>query len=213
MITAIKSIWPDKEVKVLKVKDNSLGSVTLTNYGTSVIEGGYEYQIVVSIAPEDTPAETIELMDMEPPDAKQFEIESIKSSAWIIPPRDFILTNDQGGRRKNIHIVQRVDFKCVDSNTYVTTSILKDKGSTVADPTSQDPESAYTRQWSQKLTPVSKKYAETAASAVCNTGCNSSEIYKFYKSYLDIDKPGFEFGDNFRKGSHRAFDEYPKDCP
>lgn len=213
MVSAIKSIWPDKDVKVLKVKDNSLGNVTLTNYGAEVMEDGYTYQVAAAVVPDNAPAETFKLMDAHSTDGKQVQLKSIKTTAWISPPRDSIFIDDSGGRRKNIYIVQRVDFKCVDTNIYVTTSVNRDKGTTEANPDSQDPNSAYTRQLEQKYSPLSTDLAERAAGAICNTGCNASEIYKFYKSYLDIDKPGFEFGENFKKGQKRAFDEYPTNCP
>ncbi|MEZ4548209.1 MAG: hypothetical protein R3B51_11045 [Thermodesulfobacteriota bacterium] len=190
MINAIKSIWPNKDVKVLKVKDNSLGNVTLTNYGAEVIEDGYIYQVAAAVVPDDAPAETFKIMDAHSTDGKQIQLKSIKTTAWISPPKDSIYIDDSGGRRKNIYIVQRADFKCVDTNVYVTTSVNKDKGTTRENPNpdSQDPNSAYTRQLEQVFAPLHRP-GGGAAGAICNTGCNASEIYKFYKSYLDIDSP------------------------
>ena len=219
MQTAIKTIWPDKDVKVRKVLDNSPG-ITITNYAAIVVEGNYEYAVSVGIIPENAPADVLETANLQPIQSKEYKIDGVPPPVWITGARLGIYLNEDMSARENQHIFQITDFSCGDK--YVAITVNKDSGSSKSDPGFDTPQSPKSVQWTSTLLPYSKDIAKRTASAVCGGGCNAGEIYTFYKKFLDAERSslapfGVRFNDKFNKfykdNYSKAFAGNPTKCP
>lgn len=219
METAMKSIWPDKDVKVRKEIDDTLG-VTITNYGVNVLEGGYDYVVVVAIMPDNPPADLLQLLTDQPVESKEYEVKGIDPPVWITRAQLATYFNEDMTTRNNKYIVQNTDFRC--GNKYITVAIHKDSGSSQFDQSFNDPNSSKVVNWTNKLLPLSKELAQKTASAVCGGGCNTSEIYKFYKKFFNVQQSSLaflgvqfdeKFNKNYKEGYERAYTTYPLTCP
>ncbi|MCZ6790966.1 MAG: hypothetical protein O7C70_04135 [Candidatus Dadabacteria bacterium] len=165
METSIKSIWPDKNVKVYKNIGNIIGT-SITSYSVTVDEGGYEYLVTLHILPDYASEVLRKKIGSQPVESKEYQVKNIDPPVWITRAGKTILVDTDRSKRKNLYIIQKTVFRC--GNTYITTTVLKDSGSSQSDPSFQNVDSPKSKEWTAKLLPVSKDFAQKVAQSL---GC------------------------------------------